>query len=75
MKIGRFELTRGCILWSCKGDLYPENPPYYCQFWNWLPKKYRYWGWRYDYYDGPHLSFGLWLTNVAWSTPWTKHQG
>ncbi len=32
---------------------------------NWLPKDGRYFGFHFQWYDGPHYSFGLWLFNIS----------
>jgi hypothetical protein len=32
---------------------------------NWLDKKYRYLGPSFDWYDGPHYSFGFWFFNIS----------
>lgn len=49
-----------------------EHVPYYFNWWHWLPKDSRYWGYEYLYYDGPHHSFGFWFVNWSWSFPWSK---
>ena len=48
------------------------GPVYYFYWWNWLSPTDRYWGREDFYYDGPHRTFGLWFTNLSWSTPWTR---
>jgi hypothetical protein len=35
-------------------------------WWNWLPKKFRYFGYSKDWYNGPIYSFGLWYINVGY---------
>lgn len=45
---------------------------FYLCWWNWLDKERRYWGFEEMFYDGPHRSFGLWFTNITWSTQWTR---
>lgn len=46
----------------------PDDDWYYFYWWNWLPKESRYVGFSRLYYDGWHNSFGLWFTNITWST-------
>ncbi len=41
---------------------------FYFYWWHWLPKSVRYWGYEMIQYDGAHESFGLWFTNLSWST-------
>jgi hypothetical protein len=60
MKIKKLELFWNGVMW----DDY-----YHVFWWNWLPKKYRYFGYREDFYDHPLYSFGLWFTNVSWFLP------
>lgn len=48
----------------------PDSEWYYLYWWNWLDKKYRYFGYQNIYYDGYHHSFGLWFTNISWRTRW-----
>ncbi|QIG65795.1 hypothetical protein phiOC_p130 [Ochrobactrum phage vB_OspM_OC] len=50
----------------------PKSDWYYFSYWNWLPKEERFWGYRQNWYDGPHKLFGLWFINLSWSTQWTK---
>lgn len=50
----------------------PDNDWWYFYWWNWLPKKLRYFGRDDIWYDGPHASFGFWFINWSWSTPWTR---
>lgn len=41
---------------------------------NWLEKDHRFWGRRYDYYDGPIYSLGFWYFNmgVMWPGGWDQ---
>ena len=45
---------------------------YYFYWWNWLPRKDRFWGFEKICYDGPHNCFGFWFFTISWSTQWTK---
>jgi len=50
----------------------PDGDWYWFYWWNWLPKKLRYFGHGRDWYDGPIGHFGFWWINWSWSTRWTK---
>jgi len=67
MDIGDVRLSKGCIEWG----KYSENGyQFYIEYLpNWLPEKYRYWGSRSYWYDGPHRTWGFWYFNIGWSLP------
>ena len=62
----------GIEWWQSEVTLNSESYFYYFYWWNWLPRKYRFWGFDQVYYDGPNNTFGFWFFNISWSTPWTK---
>lgn len=33
---------------------------------NWLEKRYRYWGRQDLFHDGPLPTYGLWFFNISW---------
>lgn len=51
----------------------PDSDWYYFYWWNWLPKKVRFFGYEQIWWDGPHYTFGFWYFNISWSTYfWNK---
>lgn len=62
----------GIEWWQSEVTLNTKTYFYYIYWWNWLPKKHRFWGYDHMYYDGPHKMIGFWFVNISWSTPWTK---
>ena len=63
-----------CVEWGRLKNVNPSEYQYYFYWWNWLPKEARYWGLEYIYYDGPHITFGLWFANLLWWTPWSTYR-
>lgn len=53
----------------------PDDDWYWFYWWNFLPKKYRYFGYCQDWYDGPFSHIGFWFFNWSWTFPFTKHNG
>ena len=70
----KFKLRWNCIeWWQSEKTLDTDEYFYYFYWFDWIEKKEnRFLGYEYMYYDGPHVSLGLWWVCMTWSTPWTK---
>ena len=44
-------------------------------WWERLPARGRYWGYRKDWDNGPLSHFGWWFAEMTWRLPWTHHDG
>lgn len=51
--------------WYRSGVSWGKNDRYIF-WWNFLPRKLRYWGFRQYNFNGLTHSFGLWFTNITW---------
>jgi len=63
-----FRFIKYGIEWDPYGDDDDVIYEYYFYFMpNSLGENYRYFGYRYMWYDGPHYSFGFWWFNICWN--------